>query len=154
MSFSVWYIHVYGIHHRRIFEIAIESWPEWDLNPWPLNSVQTLTNWAIRPWVQFAVRANFVQLLQFHLSIQCSHFISAIVFGNRHICFNQNLGQAITCIYVYIYIYIYIYIGGIRKSQKFAYSSPPGKILHPLGPLDFPHQIFFPSPQEGNSSPH
>ena len=24
------------------FEIAIESWPEWDLNPRPLNSVQTL----------------------------------------------------------------------------------------------------------------
>ena len=24
------------------FEGAIESWPEWDLNPRPLNSVQTL----------------------------------------------------------------------------------------------------------------
>ena len=24
------------------FEVAIESWPEWDLNPQPLNSVQTL----------------------------------------------------------------------------------------------------------------
>ena len=23
-------------------EVAIESWPEWDLNPRPLNSVQTL----------------------------------------------------------------------------------------------------------------
>ena len=22
------------------FEVAIESWPEWDLNPRPLNSVQ------------------------------------------------------------------------------------------------------------------
>ena len=25
------------------FEGAIESWPEWDLNPRPLNSVQTLS---------------------------------------------------------------------------------------------------------------
>ena len=25
-----------------------------------------LTNWAIRPWVQLALRANFVRLLQFH----------------------------------------------------------------------------------------
>ena len=25
-----------------LFGIAIESWPEWDLNPRPLNSVQTL----------------------------------------------------------------------------------------------------------------
>ena len=26
----------------RLFEVAIESWTEWDLNPQPLNSVQTL----------------------------------------------------------------------------------------------------------------
>ena len=25
-----------------LFEVAIESWPEWHLNPRPLNSVQTL----------------------------------------------------------------------------------------------------------------
>ena len=25
-----------------LFEEAIESWPKWDLNPRPLNSVQTL----------------------------------------------------------------------------------------------------------------
>ena len=24
------------------FEVAIESWPEWDLNPRPLNSVETI----------------------------------------------------------------------------------------------------------------
>ena len=26
----------------RLFEVAIESWPNWDLNPRPLNSVQTV----------------------------------------------------------------------------------------------------------------
>ena len=26
---------------ERLFEVAIESWPERDLNPRPLNSVQT-----------------------------------------------------------------------------------------------------------------
>ena len=25
-----------------LLEVAIESWPAWDLNPRPLNSVQTL----------------------------------------------------------------------------------------------------------------
>ena len=25
-----------------LFEVAIESWPEWNLNPRPLNSAQTL----------------------------------------------------------------------------------------------------------------
>ena len=34
-------IYIY-IHHQMIFEAAIESGPEWDLNPRPLNSVQTL----------------------------------------------------------------------------------------------------------------
>ena len=32
-----------------------------------------LTDWAIRPWVQLTLRANFVQLLQFHLFL-CSVF--------------------------------------------------------------------------------
>ena len=27
---------------ERFLEVAIESWPEWDLNPRPLNSVQTV----------------------------------------------------------------------------------------------------------------
>ena len=27
---------------KDYLELAIESWPEWDLNPRPLNSVQTL----------------------------------------------------------------------------------------------------------------
>ena len=27
---------------ERFLEVAIESWPEWNLNPRPLNSVQTL----------------------------------------------------------------------------------------------------------------
>ena len=37
-------IYVYDIHFTidRFFEVAIESWPEWNLNPRPLNSVQTL----------------------------------------------------------------------------------------------------------------
>ena len=27
---------------KGFLEVTIESWPEWDLNPRPLNSVQTL----------------------------------------------------------------------------------------------------------------
>ena len=27
---------------EEFFEVATESWPEWDLNPRPLNSVQGL----------------------------------------------------------------------------------------------------------------
>ena len=57
-----------------------------------------LTYWAIRPWAHFALRANLVQLLQFHLFVQYSGFISAIAFISHHICFTRNLAQIITSV--------------------------------------------------------
>ena len=37
------YIYIYMVFTTEgLFEVAIESWPEWDLNPRPLNSVQML----------------------------------------------------------------------------------------------------------------
>ena len=37
------YIYIYMVFTSEgLFEVAIESWPEWDLNPRLLNSVQTL----------------------------------------------------------------------------------------------------------------
>ena len=35
-------IHCMVFTTEGLFEVAIEGWPEWDLNPRPLNSVQTL----------------------------------------------------------------------------------------------------------------
>ena len=37
------YIYIYMVFTTEGFlEVAIESWPEWDLNPRPLNSVQNI----------------------------------------------------------------------------------------------------------------
>ena len=37
------YIYVYMVFTTEGFlEVAIDCWPEWDLNPRPLKSVQTL----------------------------------------------------------------------------------------------------------------
>ena len=37
------YIYIYMVFSTEgLLEVAIESWLEWDLNPRPLNSVQTL----------------------------------------------------------------------------------------------------------------
>ena len=37
------YLYIYMVFITEgFFEVVIESWPEWDLNPRPLNSVQTL----------------------------------------------------------------------------------------------------------------
>ena len=35
-------IYLYVFTTEGFSEVAIESWPGWDLNPCPLNSVQTL----------------------------------------------------------------------------------------------------------------
>ena len=74
-------------------------------------------HWAIRRWVQLALRANFVQLLQFHLFVQCSHFILAIAFVSCNIHYIHHI-YAYTSYTSYIYTslhhiyftYIYIYI--------------------------------------------
>ena len=63
------------------------------------------SNRLIRQWVQFAIKANFVKLLQFHLFVQCSNFILVVVFVSRHICFDQNLAQVITLVTKWIDTY-------------------------------------------------
>ena len=49
----------------------------------------------IWPCVQLTLRANFVQLLKFHLFVQCSRFISVFAFVSRHICFKRSLARVI-----------------------------------------------------------
>ena len=60
--------------------------------------LDTLTDRVIRPWVQLALRANFMQLLQFQLFVQYSHLVFAIVFVIRHICFKKSLTPLITLV--------------------------------------------------------
>ena len=87
----------YGIHYWRILRSSYRklAWVGFEPTTTEFRS-DALTNWTIRPWVQLALRPNFVQLLEFHLFVQCSRFISAIVFASRHICFNWYLAQVIT----------------------------------------------------------
>ena len=86
------------------FEVVIESWPEWDLKATTTEFCSdSLTHWAIRPWVQLRLRSNFIQLLQFYFFVKCSQFVSAIAFVSRHICFKRNFAQVITLITLYIW---------------------------------------------------
>ena len=61
------------------------------------------TDWAIRPWVQLALRANFVQLLQFHRLLSVTfHFgylpsihifqiaVTNIISSIAGLCLNYN----------------------------------------------------------------
>ena len=47
-----------------LFEIAIDSWSEWDLNPRPLNSIQTLSLYIfwIPSWLLHNCCLLFLQL--------------------------------------------------------------------------------------------
>ena len=57
----------YGIHHWRILR---SSYRKLDRVKFESKIIEfrsdALNNWAIRPWVQLVVRANFVQLFQLH----------------------------------------------------------------------------------------
>ena len=62
------YIYIYiGIHHWTITWSSYRelTWVGFETTTTEFRS-DALTKWAIRPWVQLAARANFVQLLQFH----------------------------------------------------------------------------------------
>ena len=62
----------YGIPDWRILRSSYRNpaWVEFESTATDFRS-DTLTDWAIRSWLQLALRTNFVQLLQFHL---CSMF--------------------------------------------------------------------------------
>ena len=73
------------------FEVGIESWPAWDLNPQPLNSIQTL---------------ELTELSGHEFNSHLEHLELTLYY---------------ICIYIYIYIYIYIdimyiYSGNLKKS--------------------------------------
>ena len=57
----------YGIHDWQILEVCSRKLTELGFEPTftePYNDA--LTYWAIRPWVQLALRASFVQPIHFH----------------------------------------------------------------------------------------
>ena len=85
------YIHIYiyiVIHHWRILESSYRklAWVGFKSTTTESHS-GTLTDWPIRPWALLALRANLVQLHQFHRL-----FSVRFRFGYclRHVCFNRN----------------------------------------------------------------
>ena len=83
MSVAEW-VDTYGIHHRRILWSSYRklAWVGFEPTTTEFRS-DALSDWAIRPWVQLALRANFLQLLQFH------HFFS-VTFHSGY-CLRQKV---------------------------------------------------------------
>ena len=87
-------------------EAAVASWPHKDFNTQPLNSIQTVYLKALSGHcVKLALRANFVQLLQFHLFVQCWRFISVFAFVSHHIWFKQSVSRVIMLVAEWIDTY-------------------------------------------------
>ena len=72
-TFFIIYIYIYILHTIHHYAILWSScrklaWGGFELMGTEFRS-DALTDWAIMPWVQLALRANFLQLHQFHLSL-------------------------------------------------------------------------------------
>ena len=137
----IWYL--YDIHHWRIFRSSHRKLALMGLEPTTTELRSgALTDWANRSWVELALRANFVQLLQFHLFSQCSRFISVFAFVSHHICLKRSLAQVITLVAKWIDTYgIYhwrIFRSRFKKKRKkeVAIESWPEWDLNPE-PLNF-----------------
>ena len=57
---------IHGIHCRSIFRNKRLPWMGLEPTTTEFYS-DWLTDWSIKPWIDFALRANFVQLFQLHL---------------------------------------------------------------------------------------
>ena len=97
ITLVVEWINAYGIHQWSIFRNSYRNFARVGFKPRTTESLSdALSDWAIRPWVQLVLRDNFVQLLQFHLFVQCSCIISVFAFKSHHIYFKRSLAQIIT----------------------------------------------------------
>ena len=78
------------------FEVAIEIWPELELNQQPLSFVQTLypTELSGRELNSHSERT----LYSYSNFIDCSvsHFFPAIAFVSGHVCFNRSFAEVMT----------------------------------------------------------
>ena len=70
------------------FEVAIESWSEWDLNLQPLNSVQTLYPTELSSHELNSHSQPTLYSYSNFIICSVSHFISANAFVSRHVYFN------------------------------------------------------------------
>ena len=71
-----------------LFEVTIESWPEWDLNPRPLNSVQTLETTELSGH-EFNSHLEPTLYSYFNFIVcSVSDFISAVTIVSRHVYLN------------------------------------------------------------------
>ena len=78
------------------FEVAIEIWPELELNQQPLSFVQTLYPTELSGRELNSHSEPTLYSYSNFIVYSVSHFISARAFVSRHVCFNRNFVEVIT----------------------------------------------------------
>ena len=88
--------YIYGIHHWRILRSSYRklAWVKFEPTTNEFCS-DALTDWTIRSWVQLALRANFVQLLQFHLLFSVRFYFGYCLRRSPHL-FKRSIVEVIT----------------------------------------------------------
>ena len=130
----------YGIHYWWIFR---SSYRKLTFVGFELTTTKfcSKTDWAIRLWVEQALRANFVLLLHFYLFVQYSHFILAIAFVSHHIYFKWNLTKVITLVVEWIDTYSIhhwrIFRSSYRKLAWVEFEPKTYKFHHELSSHEF-----------------
>ena len=99
ISLVAQWIDTYGICHWIIFRCSYKKLALFGFEPTTTEfRSDALTDWAIKPFVQLVLWANFVQLFQIHLFVQWLGFISVFAFASHHICLKCSLAQVITLV--------------------------------------------------------
>ena len=99
ISLVAQWIDTYGICHWIIFRCSYKKLDLFGFEPKTTEfRSDALTDWAIKPFVQLVLWANFVQLFQIHLFVQWLGFISVFAFASHHICLKCSLAQVITLV--------------------------------------------------------
>ena len=108
MSVAEW-VDTYGIYHWRILWSNYKKlvWVGFEPTATEFHS-DALTDWAIRPWVQLTLSANFVQLLQFHRLVNVTFHFGYCLRQSPRFCFEQFL-QLFAFIFCIIYLFFILF---------------------------------------------
>ena len=108
ISVAEW-VDTYGIYHWRILWSSYKKlvWVGFEPTTTEFHS-DALTDWAIRPWVQLTLSANFVQLLQFHRLVNVTFHFGCCLHQSPRSCFEQFL-QLFAFIFCIIYLFFILF---------------------------------------------
>ena len=111
-----------SIYHWRAFRNSYRKFPWVEFEPndnlIPFRCCNQLSSTEFKSSVQHTLKANFVQLLQFHLFIQWRPLISVIAFVSCHICFKRIIAHVIILVAEWINTHVIDHWRSLSSSYR------------------------------------